>query len=54
LQHSEARLLIEQAEVLGEPPEDPLLLFSVFYSFWVANCVAFNGDVLARQDSAIG
>jgi predicted ATPase len=23
-----ARLLIEQAEVLGEPPEDPLLLFS--------------------------
>jgi predicted ATPase len=24
-----ARLLIEQAETLGEPPEDPLLLFSV-------------------------
>ena len=24
-----ARLLIEQAEALGEPPEDPLLLFSV-------------------------
>ena len=32
-----ARLLIEQAEALGEPPEDPLLLFSVLYSFWVAN-----------------
>ena len=30
-----ARLLIEQAEALGEPPEDPLLLFSVLYSFWV-------------------
>jgi predicted ATPase len=41
-----ARLLIEQAEALGEPPEDPLLLFSVLYSFWVANIVAFNGDVL--------
>ena len=41
-----ARLLIEQAEVLGEPPEDPLLLFSVLYSFWVANFVAFNGDVM--------
>ena len=41
-----ARLLIEQAEALGEPPEDPLLLFSVLYGFWVANFVAFNGDVL--------
>ena len=42
----QARLLIEQAEALGEPPEDPLLLFSVLYGFWVANYVAFNGDVL--------
>jgi predicted ATPase len=41
-----ARLLIEQAEAIGEPPEDPLLLFSVLYGFWVANYVAFNGDVL--------
>ena len=41
-----ARLLIEQAEALGEPPEDPLLLFSVLYGFWAANYVAFNGDVL--------
>jgi class 3 adenylate cyclase/predicted ATPase len=40
-----ARLLIERAEALGEPPEDPLLLFSVLYSFWVASLVAFNGDV---------
>ena len=32
-----ARLLIEQAETLGEPPEDPLLLFSVLYGFWTAN-----------------
>ena len=41
-----ARLLIEQAEALGEPPEDPLLLFSVLYGFWIANFVAFNGDVV--------
>src|SRR6185295_11536505 len=39
----QARLLIEQAEALGEPPEDPLLLFLVLYAFWVANHVAFNG-----------
>ena len=41
-----ARLLIEQAERLGEPPEDPLLLFDVLYGFWYANLGAFNGDVL--------
>jgi class 3 adenylate cyclase/predicted ATPase len=41
-----ARLLIEQAEALGESPEDPLLLFSVLYGFWVTNYVAFNGEVI--------
>jgi predicted ATPase len=41
-----ARLLIEKADALGESPDDPLLLFSVLYSFWVANIVAFNGDVV--------
>ena len=52
----QARLLIEQAEALGEPPEDPLLLFSVLYGFWVANYVAFNGHLvceLARQFLAL-
>jgi predicted ATPase len=52
----QARLLIEQAEALGEPPEDPLLLFQVLYAFWVANFVAFNGDVcrgLAAQFLAL-
>ena len=39
-----ARLLIEQAEALGEPPEDPLLLFSVLYSVWVASYIAFDGE----------
>jgi predicted ATPase len=43
-----ARLLIERAEALGEPPEDPLLLFSVLYNFWVANYAAFNGDVMRK------
>jgi class 3 adenylate cyclase/predicted ATPase len=43
-----ARLLIEQAEALGEPPEDPLVLFQVLFGFWAANIVAFNGNV-ARE-----
>jgi predicted ATPase/tRNA A37 threonylcarbamoyladenosine biosynthesis protein TsaE len=46
----QARLYIEHAEALGEPPEDPLMLFSVLYGFWVANLVAFNGD--AARDLA--
>jgi class 3 adenylate cyclase/predicted ATPase len=59
-----ARLLIEQAEALGEPPEDPLLLFSVLYGFWVQNYVAFNGEAarelavqflaLAKKQAATG
>jgi tetratricopeptide (TPR) repeat protein len=42
----QARLLIERAEALGEPAEDPLVLFSVLYGFWVANYIAVRGDVL--------
>jgi predicted ATPase len=42
----QARVLIEQAEVLGESPEDPLLLFSVLYGFWLANYIAFSGKVM--------
>jgi class 3 adenylate cyclase/predicted ATPase len=41
-----ARLLIERAEALGEPPDDPTLLFSMLYGVWVTNYVAFNGDVV--------
>jgi class 3 adenylate cyclase/predicted ATPase len=41
-----ARLLIEQAEALGEALDDPLLLFSVLFGFWLASLVAFNGDVM--------
>jgi len=38
--------LIENANALGEPPEDPLLLFSNLYGFWVSNYVAFDDDVI--------
>ena len=44
----QARLLIEQAEALGETLEDPFLLFSVLYGAWVANHVAFNGDATRK------
>jgi class 3 adenylate cyclase/predicted ATPase len=44
----QGRLLIEQAEALGESPEDPLLLFSVLYGLWSANQVAFNGEVICE------
>jgi hypothetical protein len=37
-------LLLEQADALGEPAEDPLLLFSVLYGVFVAKLAAFNGD----------
>jgi hypothetical protein len=46
-----ANLLIKQAEILGEPIEDPLLLFSVLYGFWIANYLASNGE-LAREHAA--
>jgi hypothetical protein len=41
-----AHFLIQQAEALGESLEDPLLMFSVLYGFWIANVVAFNGDMI--------
>ena len=43
-----ARLLIEHAEALGEPPDDPLLLFSVLYGFWVSAHAGFNGSPMCE------
>ena len=40
-----ARQLIEEADARGEPPEDPLLLFSVLYGFWVVNTLALKGEI---------
>jgi predicted ATPase len=48
----QARLLIARADALGEPSDDPLLMYSVLYGFWVGNRMAFKGDVaceLAEQ-----
>jgi predicted ATPase len=44
-----ARLLIEQAETLGEPPEDPLLLCAVLYGLCTSSYMAFNGDELRNR-----
>jgi class 3 adenylate cyclase/predicted ATPase len=41
-----ARLLIEHAEAHGEPPEDPLVLFSIIYAAMVPSFVTFSGDAL--------
>jgi tetratricopeptide (TPR) repeat protein len=51
-----ARLLIEQAENLGEVMEDPLLLLWVLHAAWLAKYVAFDGEVccdLAEQVLAL-
>ncbi len=41
-----AHSLIDRAEALAEPAEDPMLLFAVLYGIWVANAGAFNGDAV--------
>jgi hypothetical protein len=42
-----AHVLIEQAKPLGEPPEDPLLLFSVLYRIGGAVSEGAEGDAAA-------
>jgi class 3 adenylate cyclase/predicted ATPase len=44
----QARLLIEQAQALGEAPDDPLLPFAALFGIWARFYVAFDGD-MARQ-----
>jgi predicted ATPase len=48
---AQARALIEQAERLGEPPDDPSLLLSALFGQWIVNFINFNGDV-ARELAA--
>jgi hypothetical protein len=44
----QARLLIGNAEALGEPPEDRLLLFSVLFGSWLAALNAFDGEGVGK------
>jgi class 3 adenylate cyclase/predicted ATPase len=48
-----ALLLIEQAEALGEPPQDPLLLFRALNGWWLTNFLAFNGDQARKRAAQI-
>jgi hypothetical protein len=43
-----AHLLTKQAEALGEPPEDPLLLFSVLYGSYLGNYHALNVEITCK------
>ena len=53
-----AAILIEEAESVGDVPDDPLLLLSLLYSLWSASWAEFDGEalrglatrVLARAD----
>jgi predicted ATPase len=48
----QARAMIECAEALGEHVEDPLILYSILYGFFIAKFIPFEGEiacVLARQ-----
>jgi predicted ATPase len=40
----QASSLIKQVKELGEPLDDPLVLFSVLYGLWVASYNAFDGN----------
>ena len=45
---AQVRALIEQAERLGESPDDLSLLLSALFGQWIVNFISFNGDV-ARE-----
>ena len=47
----DARLLMEQAEKLGEATEDPLLLFAVLYGFSIVNYLKFDGEAFRASAS---
>src|SRR5690606_9090701 len=47
--YQQARAYLDEAIAAGEPPEDPLILFSVLFGFWVANLVAFDGDLVRKH-----
>ncbi|MCK1641784.1 AAA family ATPase [Bradyrhizobium sp. 157] len=45
---AQARAFIEQAEQLGESPDDPSLLLSALFGQWIVNFINFDGDA-ARE-----
>lgn len=52
----QARASIAHAEKLGDTSDDPLVLFSVLYGFWVASRMSFHADAtreLAAQFQAL-
>ncbi len=49
---AQVRALIEQAERLGEPPDDPSLLLSALFGQWIVNFISFNGDVARELEYA--
>jgi predicted ATPase len=49
----QARLFMERADALGEPPEDPLLLFSFLWGVWSGNYVKFNGEAIKSLASQV-
>jgi class 3 adenylate cyclase/predicted ATPase len=44
----QARLLVGQAQALGEVPDDPLLPFAALFGIWVTFYVAFDGDMVGK------
>ena len=48
---AQVRAFIEQAERLGESPDDPSLLLSALFGQWIVNFIDFNGDA-ARELAA--
>jgi tetratricopeptide (TPR) repeat protein len=45
----QARLLIERAEALGEPFDDPLLLFRLHEGLWLRSWLALNGNAMRER-----
>jgi class 3 adenylate cyclase/predicted ATPase len=54
---AQVRALIEQAERLGESPDDASLLLSALFGQWIVNFISFDGEVareLAARFLALG
>src|SRR5262249_26392347 len=43
-----AQLVLDRAGKRGEPPEDPLILFSILYGFWSVSFQHFNREAVCN------